>query len=764
MAKTSKSKSATQGIKERLEEKPVVEAFKPNQVERITKAYIKRRIQEMQQYRAGLGIEQKWQEADEEYIPHELDFGTTRKRFETDQDSGLRSRMVPVGDATQQWRQASSAPTLLAKIQIALSLIIDNMPEADLIPLEKKFEKTTDLAYSLWKRNWSITNARENLKLIIFDLMKYGWAAQRTYPRKIKYDKRVKVEIDIKNPENDKYEDKELIWFNDVDREPLNVFNTWIDELAKPYDPYSVNENYYELDYPYNQAKVEFGHYLNFKFVPRNAPMVRNTERRKSNRQEPNDKLKQRQDIVTIGFFESRLKDLYSIYIPSVGIPLYISPLPNDDGYLSITHTLWILRKSSMPYGVSLWEIIRQDKQLYDKMKNMSMDQLVLSIMKFGFFSGTNTAVGDGTISIVPGQTRQLTSSTGKPEVNWMEIPGPGVESWKGIEFIDQSMDVNSGIGPTLEGQLEGPSKTLGEHKLALEAQLKRLKVPLDNIAYFIDQDAYLTLSWMSQLYSIPNIVEFANESEVADYNKENGVNHYKLFGSPQEDGSIVGPFQAHYLPELALHLEDREGNLKRSKESKFFQVGKDIQPKDMKWKGIFKTRPRSIIDTSQEIAKATKMEMSNMLIPLLQLPPEIAAKPAEQICKINEEDPKDWLPQAFLDYIKNGPTPPPQGPPTITPSISISYKDADPALRQVIDQLAGVPPQQPPMPEGQIPPPSAQMPSNGQEMPPNAPPQATPGQIGSSGQTIQNAVGATPQSAPKVVPSANLGSFDRRL
>ncbi len=731
------SMTATSGIKDRLKEEPTPEAYKPNEVKRITRTYIKRRIREMQQFRTGLGIENKWQEADEEYIPHELDFGTTRKRFETDQDSGLRSRMVPVGDATQQWRQASSSPTLLGKIQIALSLIIDQMPEADLIPLEKKFEATTDLAYSLWKRNWSITDAREKLKLIIFDLMKYGWAAQRTYPRKVKYNKRIRTELDTENPENDKYEDKELTWFNDVDRQPLSVYTTWIDELAKPYDPFSVNEDYYEMDYSYDQAEIEFGMYPDWKYIPRSAQMVRNTEKRKSNRSEPNNQLKQRQDIVTIGFFESRLKDIYCIYAPSVDIPLYVSPLPNDDGYLSITHTLWILRKSNMPYGISLWEIIRQNKQLYDKMKNMSMDQLVLSIMKFGFFSGTNTNLGDGTISIVPGQARQLTSSTGKPEVNWMEIPGPGEEAWKGLEYIDSEMDTDSGIGPTLEGELGGGSKTLGEHKLALEAQLKRLKVPVDNIAYFIDQDAYLTLSWMSQLYSIPNIVEFDSTEALQAYNQENGVNHYKLFGEQQEDGSITAPYQAHYLPQLALHLHDGEGGLKRSKESKFFQVGTDIQPKDMKWKGIFKTRPRSIIDTSQELSKATKMEMSNMLIPLLQLPPEIAAKPAEQIVKINEEDPKDWLPDSFLDYIKNGPAKAiaPQGPPGQAPN-------------------GLIPPPGTPLPAaGEIPQPAGQPPQNG-----------APSPVGSPGQTIQNATGMTPIQAPKVVPAANSGSFNRKL
>ncbi len=144
---------------------------------------------------------------------------------------------------------------------------------------------------------------------------------------------------------------------------------------------------------------------------------------------------------------------MYAITIPKDDIVLYLSPLPNDDGYLSITQTLLILRKSNLPYGISLWEIIRQNKSLYDKMKNMGMDQLVLSIMKFGFFAGTNTALGDGKVEIVPGQARQLTSSTGKAEVNWMEIPGPGEEFWKGIAAVEQMMDDESGITAMLEGE-----------------------------------------------------------------------------------------------------------------------------------------------------------------------------------------------------------------------------------------------------------------------------------------------------------------------
>lgn len=725
---------AASGIQERLKTQEDIPAFKPSKTERVASAYMEQRISDMIDYRKGLGIEARWREADEEYIPHELDFGTTRKRFETDQDTGLRSRMVPVGDITQQWRQASSAPTLLAKIQTAISIIIDQQPEADLVALLKKYSATTDLAYALWKRNWQVTNAKEKLKLIVFDLFKYGWAAQRTFPHIVKYPKRVLTEVDPDGPEGDKYLEKELTWFNDVDRERLDPFRTWIDELSAPYDPYSTNEVYYEKDFSYDAFMVEFGKYANSAFVPPDSQFVREQAPKKTNRAESDTELRKRGDIVTVGFFESRHKDMYAIYIPKSKIPLYLSPLPNDDGYLSLTHTMLLLRKSSMPYGVSLWEVLRQNKQLYDKMKNMGMDQLVLAIMKFGFFSGTNAAVGDGKIEIVPGQARQLTSSTGKPEINWMEIPGPGEDFWKGIEAVSQMMDDESGISPTLEGEVTG--KTLGEILHSKEAALKRLKVPVENIAWLIEQDAYLTLSWMSQVYAVPTIMEFADMTELRAFEQEQQITHTDLFGQKQDDGSVSGPYDAHFLPQLSLHLEDSDGQLVQSKKSKFFDVGTDIKPSQLKWRGIFKVIPRSIVDSSQELVKATKMELFNMVMPVLQFPPELVARALNQIIKINEEDPQDWLPDTFVQFLEGaGQGQPPAGP---------GQPPAGPAGAPA----PGQPPQgAPPGPGG----PPPQMPGPGVALPP--PQMPAPGMR--QGNTIQGMSGMTPPQSATVVPGS---------
>ena len=622
----------------KLEEEVKDKLYTPGPDEQKVQEYVGKRRDEMQSYRKSIGIEKEWRDADIEYIPQELDLGTTRKRFEADQDTGIRSRAVPVGDPSQNWRSANSATTLLEKIQTAFSIVIDQNPEAMLTALSRKYEETTQLAYSLWKRNWAITNGKEVLKLFVFDQLKYGWGIGRSYPRKISYKKKVLTEYDSENPEKNRYEDKEVTWFNDVAKQRLSPFQTWIDENTKPYDVYSMNDCYYEMDYSYDDAKNEFGHYTNFAFVKQDSRVSYETQEKKEENQS------ERKDIVTIGFYENRAKDMYVIWVPKDKIIIHECPLPNDDGMLSLWHSPWILRSSDSPYGISIWKIIRQDKELYDKYMNMTADQLVLSIMKFGFHTGSSGILGDGKIDIVPGQSRQVVN--GKFE--WMDIPGPGAEAWEGLDYQKKSMDKSSGITPTIEGDLTG--KTLGEIQLAREAALKRMKVPIENIAWAIEQDAYLTLSWMKQVYSTPEIKKFSNTEEILAYEEESGLKRNELFEETDPaTGEPVG-FQATFLPELALNMEKKEDELFESDKKRFFQVGHDIPVEKLNWKGIFRVIPRSIIGTSEVILKQTKTEMANMLIPLFVQPPELVKKAAMQILKVNEEDPLDWLPDSWIN------------------------------------------------------------------------------------------------------------------
>ena len=613
--------------------------YKPSEKEKEVGIYIKKRVEEMKEYRKSLkGLEARWKEVDREYEPSELELSPKRKRLEADDELGLRSRLVPVGaDQGQDWRSNNSDPTLLTKIQTAFSLLVDRNPEAVLTALLKKYENTSDLANGLWKRNWEMSGSKEVLKLFIFNLAKYGVAYGRSYPRLIKYPKKVLVEIDTENPENNKYEDNEIIWYNDVAKENLNPWRTWLDEMTQPYDIHSMTECYYEKDFTYDQAKIEFGNYPNFETIGKSAKVEYDEE---GNKEKQGDK--RRTDIITIGFFESKLKDLYSIYVPSKGIVLYQSPLPNDDGYLSIWHTVWVLRSATRPDGVSLWETIKGDKMLYDKMTNQTMDQLVLSIYKMFFYTGTAQNKADGTIKIQPGKGEQIING----KIDWLEVPGPGVEAWEGLKYLKGKIDDNSGITPTLEGEITG--KTLGETLHAKEAALKRIKTPLDNISWAIEQDAYITLSWMSQIYSIPEVKEFADEMEMLKYEEENKIERNDVREIADQEGNKTG-LSASYLPQLSLHLEERDGSLFESKESQFFQVGKEIKSKQLKWRGIFKVVPKSIMTQSIEVERQMKDEMFNKLVPLFQGPPELFKKAAMQILKINEEDPEDWLPDSWL-------------------------------------------------------------------------------------------------------------------
>lgn len=632
-----------------LNKEPKIEEYVPDKDELILQTFVSKRRDEMQNFRTSLGIEKEWKEADIEYIPHELEFGTPRKRFETDQDTGLRSRMVPIGDQSQNWRSNASATTLLEKIQTAFSIVIDQNPEAMLTALSRRYEDTTQIAYALWKRNWSITDGKEVLKLVVFDMLKYGWGIGRSYPRKISYKKEILTEYDSENPDNNKYESKELIWFNDVAKQRLSPYKTWIDENTKPYDVYSKNDEYFELDFSYDDAKTEFGQYKNFQYVKPDSKVSYDFETRQTANQTSGgtEQLSERNDIVTIGFYNNRAKDLSVIWVPKDKIIIHSCPLPNDDGMLSTWDAPWILRSADSPYGISIWKIIKQDKELYDKYNNMTADQLVLSIMKFGYHTGTSGVLGDGVINIIPGRSVQITNG----KFDWMEIPGPGKEAWEGLEYQKKSMDKSSGVTPTLEGDLTG--KTLGEIQLAREAALKRMKVPLDNIAWALEQDAYLTLSWAKQVYSTPEVKEFATEAEILAYEKSMGVTRNEIFQDTDlETGEPSGPITATYLPELSLNLEERDGKLFESEKSKFFQVGKDLPVEKLNWKGIFKVIPRSIVGTSEVILKQTKTEMANMLIPLFAQPPELVGKAAMQILKVNEEDPLDWLPETWLQFL----------------------------------------------------------------------------------------------------------------
>lgn len=604
----------------------------------------------------GFNFEEMMKEADNEYQPHFLREKQKNKQngvyLLQDELTGLRgSRVVKIESEGQSWRSDISEPTLLVKIQTALSILIDQNPEAVFKAVLEKYKPTTAIAQAIWKRSWEVAHSKEQLKLFVFDLAKYGWAIGRTYPRLVQRQGSILETLNVDDPSKNTYKEVTITEFNDIYREKLDPYRTWIDDMTNLTDPWSMDDWYFEIDLSKDVFDRDFDQYSNHGYIiPGQKEEDENDEE-----VDANEETKQRDDIVTLGFYESKGKDLYSIYNPKDNVVLYHSPLPNDEKMLSCWWTYWNERDPRTPYGIGLYEILKGDKVMYDRLNNMTMDQLVLSVYQMFFYSGTNSFISDGVINVSPGK-------------GYQKLPGTTVETFKfdfdpkafeGIDRQRERMDENTGITPTLQGQTQ-EGKTLGEVLHAKDAALKRLNIPLSNIANAITTDAYLTLSWANQVYSLPETKEFVDAEDLQRFQEEEGIAPESAIMNP--DGSITADFQKN----LDLSLDqDREGNLIEAPEARIFSIGTDIPRKNLNWKGRITVNIWSIIAPSQELERQRKLELFNLVMPVVQgIATSLAqgmykvavamAKPVIQILEIQNEKPENWLPDEIADMIEN--------------------------------------------------------------------------------------------------------------
>lgn len=658
-------------IKE-LNKESVAKAFNPTDDETEIIEFLEKRLPILYQTKknivGGLDFSEIMKAADREYQPRFLGEVAKDKThaFVEDESTGLRgaSRLTTLDDSENDWRSNMSEPTLLIKIQTALAILIDQNPEASFRATSEKYEKRNDIGKAIFKRNWELNDSLETLKLFVFDLAKYGWAVGHTVPRIIKRNKKILEEIDTENPENNKYRDIEIIDFNDVYREKLDPYRTWIDDKATLSDRFSVNDWYYEKDYLEDDFMREFGDYANADTV-KFAPLPKEGgESDDSDGDTKDESTLIEQPMVTVGFYENKAKDLYSIYIPKQKIPLFFSPLPNDDGKLTLWWTYWNIRDPRTIYGIGLYEILKGNKVLYDRLKNMTVDQLVMAIYPMLFYSGPPMS-GENKFNIAPNQIIQKNPATSIDQVD-IKFDQRG---WDGVERISDDMDDATAITKLLEGQVEG--KTLGETLHAKDSALKRLNTPLMNIAHAIEQDAYLTLSWSNQIFSIPEIKKFINEDELSKFEIENNkvADNFEFTENKfDEEGKNIGGVEAEFLPELDLGLdEDRDGVLEESPKRRFFQLGRkgNLPLENIKWEGKISIKARSIVSPNPELEKQRKLELFNLILPVVQLMTQFMSagdiksalalyKPVNEILEINEEKPQDWLPDDLVLLAEN--------------------------------------------------------------------------------------------------------------
>lgn len=671
-------------------------------------------------------IEDIWRDADREYSPHELGLPDQGRRFESDDETGLRSRLVKVGDETQ-WQSDSADPVFYVKVTTALSILIEQNPEAVFLPASGKYQKNTAVAYANWKASWENTNAKQQVKLFIFNQAKYGTGFGRTYPKLVTMKKRIRTEYYPGQPEKDKYVEKNIIKFNDVCRSAKNNWKVWTSENARPGNPESMDDWYYEENYSWDKFQQEFPAetYPNAHFVKRGSL---STESKSEGDTETEDT-----ESVTVGFYENQVKDRYAVYIPAQKIVLYHSPLTNDDGMVSLWTAPWSLRHDESIYGIGIYEIIRQDAALYDRVKNMTVDQLTLMIYKMFFHKGLDQLGQNGKLVVTPGKGEQVTDPA---SIKFLEVPGPGVEAWKGLQFIQDKVDTNSGVPQQLTGKFTG--NTLGQDMQAKEIALQRMKTPLDYILDALQQEAYISLSWMKQTLSVPEVYQWNTQEELEDALEEAGLSEEEIkmylnelqapnpsgdlfhqeapepqepqldpeTGEPTED-QPTPPEPQKYVnvyKEVSLGVEkDDKGELIESEKNRFYRFGLHLPLGRLDWKGIVRVKPQSVLAPSRELEKRNDLDMYNLVFPSIQamaanpmLVP-VLMPPIKQIVKIFDKDINDWIDVKHFEKLYEMAQQPKEAPVDTKASLSIAFKDippqemVDPIQKEVLEKYLGV-------------------------------------------------------------------------
>lgn len=627
--------------------------------------FVELRIPQLQKSRKnhyGTDLDQIYTEADRDYIPHRL--GTkTKKVIATDETKGWRSSKVTLGEANWQADLSQSNPYI--KIQTALSIMVEQNPSGVFTPTTRKYEATSALIKQLYSRSWDYAKSKAQLILFVFNLAKYGWATARTYPLRITRKVKVMTSYDQENPEKSTYEEKEVVEYNDIFRENLDVRNVWMDDMAKPNNAHSVKDWAFRKIYDMDVATDEFGKYPFWKYVQKGGVLsetINNSNAASNSYSGQVSADKDTSNSVEIYFYENRIKDLFMVI--ANGVPVCIEPLPISDAKglkkLSLWQTYWNLRHGESPYGIGIYESIRYDQAFLDRIRNMTIDQLTLSIYKMFFYQGTQSLTDTGDIKIQPGVGRQVLDPK---NITWLDVPGPGKDAYLGIDMFRKDVDEASGITDPLLGQITG--KTAFETAQAKEAALKRLKNPLNNILEALNDEGYITVALMQLLYSIPETYEISDPYLIEAYLKETGSDPdlYERSSGVDDMGEPKDIFTAKVYPEFPLNLDkDEKGNLIETNDTQFFRT----KPGRLSWEGMINIKSQSLLSSSKQVEKALQTEMYNLLIPLLQsiaqermmkiqanqdpsLDNLTNGKTAKEIIKLYDKDPKDILPDDWF-------------------------------------------------------------------------------------------------------------------
>lgn len=586
----------------------------------------------------------------------------------------------------------SQEPIAFSKILIATSVLAGKVPDAEVVGDDKVYNKA---AYELWKRTWTMkgANGQNTLERTYQNLLTYGWAAWRTYPRR----------VSVKRNGIDK------ILFDDVYREPMDPDRTWLGIGQNVGDYWSQFEVYYEKDI----LKSEF-----FKLVPEAAQYKKRkgyfTEGSTTEEAQAENQTLSEHSF-TIGYYENVLLNKYIVKCGKFVI--YNGELPNDDNYGSIVVARCFVKNILDPYGVGLYEMMRGNTALFTYINSLNAQQVEAEI--FPLLFGPQVQNGSNTYRRSPNIINPK-----NPGTNIDVVKTSGNVS-QGVDFAQRqkvAIEENTGVNNIVAGQ--NAESTLGSTVILKEAALNRLTPPRNSMMNALQTDAHIALSWIEQTYPVDKVFLIDSDESVAEFAQQNPDYFVETRPVEGEGGTIVG----HVVtasPNLRLNFDfTPDGELLEDVPTRTISARSLFgEMRDHGHKKAFLEfiiDPDSMLVPSMEIQKQNYMAITpiitnqiNLIFQLRSTDPEASAvqlRAFERMLKVQKENIYDYIPKSIYDQII-GLQPSSIPPPSAEEPIDKTklYKDAPADVQREIEGQAGLQPSAsndlPPQTPGTVPP-----------------------------------------------------------
>lgn len=514
-------------------------------------------------------------------------------------DWAVLPQVRPVGSNTSRVPR-SAEPIAFSKILVAASAIASSAPDGQVYSTNKIKGR---LYYELWKRSWAVTemNGYNTLAVTTQDMLTYGWAGWRVFPKQVIVDKMI-----------DGVKSKKVI-FDDIYREPLNVKRTWIGLSYRP----SANDNRPEVLYEIDITKESYEE-MKKKFKKRTKPGETGGGVTQEALDEDGDKVNTHS---TITFYEYPLENRY--IIASDAIVFYDGEMPNDDVYGSVVLAGCFYKDINDPYGVGLFEMMRGNVYLYNYINSLNAEQVEAEIQPLLFGTGM-TGQGDMTYTRGPNKINPLPQGA---KIDKILTSG---NVTLGINYANQQkqdIEDNTGVNNIVSGS--NSETTLGATVILKEAALNRLIKPRNSLKQAIENDSCIFFSWIKQDQATPRKYQFASPEEVEMFMQLNpGMHHdmgdvgYDEMGTPNSISVLSSqriPVSFDYSDDLLKESDFTEQNIQEhgdakysiSKSAMLSKVGDLESPDQLGYADVvLKVDSNSMLVPSLEIQKQASLAM----------------------------------------------------------------------------------------------------------------------------------------------------------